>query len=70
MDNINVVYLDMPTNVKSYVINKNDYFTVILNSRLSQEQNEISYIHELEHIKNGDYAKKCRADLIEIMAHE
>jgi len=70
MDNVNVVYLDMPNNIKSYVIAKGDYYTIILNSRLSVEQNEISYHHEVDHILNGDYEKRCNSDLIEIMAHK
>lgn len=30
----------------------------------------ISYEHELKHILNGDYEKKCSVDMIEINAHD
>jgi len=70
MDEINVLYVDMPTTVRSYVVNNIDMtYTIILNSRLSHEQNLISYAHELQHIKNGDYDKKCNVDVIEINTH-
>lgn len=70
MDNINVVYVDMPAGVRSYVVlNSDESYTIVINSRLSHEQNLLSYYHEIDHILNGDYEKGCSADLIEISAH-
>ena len=70
MEMINVVYSDMPTRIRSYVVaNADTSYTIILNSKLSHEQNLKSYYHEIEHIKKGDYDKKCSADLIEIASH-
>lgn len=70
MDNVNVVYADMPVSVHSYVVvNADESYTIVINSRLSHEQNLVSYNHELYHILNGDYEKECSADLIEISAH-
>lgn len=70
MDNINVAYADMPTSIRSYVVAcQNNFFTVVLNSRLNAEQNLLSYQHELDHILNGDYDKKSDVDIIELNAH-
>lgn len=71
MDYINVAYADMPTTIRSYVVaNLDGSYTVILNSKLSHEQNIISYNHEVDHILNGDYEKKCNnVDIIEFNAH-
>ncbi|MGN0402618.1 MAG: ImmA/IrrE family metallo-endopeptidase [Acetatifactor sp.] len=70
MDNINVVYVDMPAGVRSYVVlNSDESYTIVINSRLSHEQNLLSYYHEIDHIKNGDYDRNRSADLIEIVAH-
>lgn len=70
MENINVIYLDMDTAIRSYVVsNKDMTYTVVLNSRISHEQNLISYAHELSHINNGDYESNRSADLIEIYQH-
>ena len=67
---INTIYYNMPTAIRSYVVaNMDDSYTIMLNSRLSREQNLRSYQHEIEHILNGDYEKKCDVDIIEINAH-
>lgn len=69
-DNINVKLIDLPCSVRSYVVANDDMsYTIILNSRLSYQQNALSYAHECRHIANGDYEKKCSVDLIEITAH-
>ena len=56
MDAINVLYADMPGAIRSYVVSNTDSsYTVVLNSRLSHEQNLLSYQHELYHIQiKGD----------------
>jgi len=60
----------MPTTIRSYVVAcQNNFFTIVLNARLSTEQNLLSYRHEIEHIQNGDYDKKCDVNLIEFNAH-
>ena len=70
MENINVVYANMPHAIRSYVVsNKDMSYSIVLNSRLTKEQNLLSYKHELEHIEHGDYDKKCSVDMIEIHAH-
>lgn len=71
MDNVFVRYMDFPATIRSFVVaNKDLTYTIVLNSKLSHEQNLISYQHELDHILRGDYEKKCSVDLIEINAHE
>lgn len=70
MDNINVNLYDMPAAVRSFVVeNVDQTYTIVLNSRLTHEQNLISYRHELNHILNGDYDKNFPSDLIEKIAH-
>ena len=71
MDNVFVRYMDFPATIRSFVVaNKDLTYTIVLNSKLSHEQNLISYQHELDHILRGDYEKKCSVDFIEITAHE
>lgn len=70
MEEINTIYADMPTTIRSYVVANNDNtYTIVLNSRLSREQHLISYYHERNHITNRDYEKKGNVGLIEIMTH-
>lgn len=63
-------YVDLPTTIRSFVVSNNDMsFTILINSRMGSDQQLLAYIHEMEHIKNGDYDKRCSADLIELAAH-
>lgn len=65
-----VIYADMPTTIKAYtVINSDNTYTIVLNSRLSREQHLLSYYHEMKHIENNDYDKKCDVNIIEFQAH-
>ncbi len=75
MNNIDVkdirtILVDMPPHIKAYTVLMNDVYTVVLNARLSQEQNQESARHEIAHIQRGDYEKTSTADLIEFFAHE
>ncbi len=65
-----VIYADMPTTIKAYtVINSDNTYTIVLNSRLNREQHLLSYYHEMKHIENNDYDKKCDVNIIEFEAH-
>lgn len=67
---VNCVFLDMPCTIKAYTIcNPDMTYTIVLNSRLSREQHLVSYHHEMKHIENGDYDKRCDVGLLEIVAH-
>lgn len=70
MHDINVVLMDNPFGIKGSV-NKNDdgSYTVIINSKLNAEQQREVYLHEVEHIENGDF-DKTDVDIIEHDAHK
>ena len=66
---VNVHLLPLPCRIKAVSTkNEDDSYTIILNSRLSHEQQIKSYKHELKHIKNGDFDKE-NVDIIEYIAH-
>lgn len=70
VNNTRVIYIDMPVTIKAYTMpDEMGFYTIYLNSKLSIEQNELSYLHELKHINNGDYDNKGNVNLIEIFAH-
>lgn len=56
---INTVLMDLPTSrVKGCTIPNDDgSYTIILNSRLSAYQQRATYLHEVSHIVNEDFAK-------------
>jgi len=54
----NVHFLQLPSRIKGYARqNPDGTYTIILNSRLSFEQNIKTYFHEMKHIKNNDFDK-------------
>ena len=70
IDDVKTILCDMPTTIKAYTISDKDgFYTIVLNARLSREQNLISYKHEIGHIINGDFQSKNSAGLIEFYAH-
>ena len=58
----------MPGRIRSYTVRKEDYYTIVVNSNLSEEARLEAYRHEVDHIERGDF-DKVNADLIEIHAH-
>lgn len=72
MENIKTLFCDMPTTIAGYTVysNADDCYTIVLNSKQSRDRNIKAYMHELSHIQNGDFEKKCSADLIEFFAHK
>lgn len=67
---VNTVLADMPCSIAAYTIANSDMsYPVVLNLRLNYERQLLAYHHELKHIENGDYDKRCSVDLIEFYAH-
>lgn len=68
-EDIRVVVVEMPARIKSYTVEKDGYYTILINSILAREQQVKEYDHEYDHIINGDFDKDCPVDMIEIYAH-
>ena len=46
---------DLPTSVRGFVYHDDDgEIYIVLNSRLSHEQNLSTYVHELKHVQRGE----------------
>ena len=70
MNNVYVKKVDLPVTVGAYTIkDKNDDYTVFLNERRNYENQLEAYLHELNHIKNGDFYKEGSVDVIEKSTH-
>ncbi len=64
------IFKDLPTQIKALTVkNKDGSYTVIVNSRLNYEQQQQSFVHELQHIINCDFEKECNINEIETIAH-
>lgn len=69
-NNIKTIYCNLPNTISGFTVASNDdYFTIVLNENLSYYKNLETYLHEINHIIQGDFNKKCPADIIESLAH-
>lgn len=73
MDYVKVIYADLPPRVKGMFVktfDEEECYTIVLNSRLSAEQNRKTYEHELKHIEARDFDQEdMTADEIEYVRH-
>ena len=70
-DDVHVVLLNLPTDMRGFLVaNADGSNTVVLNARYSWEQNRLTYLHELRHIKGGDLYADEDADNLEENRHE
>ena len=65
----NVIYIDLPTSVRGFArYNPDGTYTIVLNSRMSIEQQRRTWAHEMRHIIRGDFDKDD-VDAIEVENH-
>lgn len=69
MSDVYVYFGDFPHTVRAFVVASGDDFTIYLNSRNSFEQNQLSYMHELEHIRRGDFSRVLNVNRLESLRH-
>ena len=64
---------DMPARVRGYIKETcepdGDYYTIVLNSRLSHEQNCETYLHELKHMEEDDFHSERSVQETEYLRH-
>lgn len=66
-----VVLHNMPTDVRGFLVaDVEGGHTVVLNARLSWEMNRLTYLHELCHIRCGDFYADSDANDIEVKRHD
>ena len=46
-----------------------DYYTIVLNSRSSYEQNRKTFEHEIQHILNNDFSNYRDVNSLEAVMH-
>ena len=64
-----VVYEDLPTTIGGCVKETDGFYTIILNSRMSHERNQESYLDEIDHIEHDALDQDRSADEIEMESH-
>lgn len=67
--NVNTRIIDMDVLIPEQVVkNKDDSYTILLNARLSHEQQLKAYSHAMKHIRGDDFNKENTSE-IEFDAH-
>lgn len=71
MDNYMVVYKNLPEKVNGFTMYHacDDFYTIILNSRVSYDCAKRTFKHELKHIQNNDFIKFKNVGRIEELTH-
>ena len=67
---IRIYCLPIPGRIRSYVVRKDDFYTIVINEALNESARMKAYRHELRHIERGDFDADEPTGLIEIRAHE
>ncbi len=58
-DCVRVILRDLPHSINGFTIFDGfDFYTIVLNSRLTFEHQRETYFHELSHIACGDFARR------------
>ena len=70
IQDVNVVFLDFPNKGKEMVVeNEDGTYTVLINARLTHEQQLKEYLHAIGHIFSEDFQKE-NVQSIEASAHK
>ena len=72
MENIRVIFQSLPLSVRGMVIkvfDEEDWYTVVINSNISAEQQMLTYEHEVQHVKARDFSSEMSVDEIESVRH-
>jgi Zn-dependent peptidase ImmA (M78 family) len=62
--------MDLPPRIKGFVTMRDGEPVIVLNARLSHEENVETYLHELKHLERNDFdCSDADVGLIESEAH-
>ena len=65
-----VYIVPLPPRIKSFLVKRNDFYTICVNECLSPEARMKAYEHELWHLEHDDLHSDLPTGLIEIRAHK
>ena len=68
-EDVRAIIYQLPPKIKACTVKTNGFYTILVNADLSPSVRFTEYLHELNHINNGDFSKEDTADKIEFLAH-
>lgn len=71
VDNYNTIFMKLPCKVSGFIMydSADDYYTIVLNSRSTYEQNRKTFLHEIQHILNKDFLYSKNVGVLEAALH-
>lgn len=69
-ENTRVYIVATPPTISSFVVRKDEWYTICISDALTPEGQIEAYNHEVDHITNGDFDSDEPTGLIEIRAHK
>jgi len=71
IENYITIFRNLPYKINGFIIYdaEDDYYTIVLNSRSSYEQNRKTFEHEIQHILNNDFSNYRDVNLLEAVMH-
>lgn len=69
---IDIVKAFLPSSVKGFAVQRcanMEWYIIFLNEALYESEQHEAFIHEIRHIKNGDFTNSISAAAAEIMLH-
>lgn len=67
LDNFIVIFENLPWKIKGFTVYDaaDGYYTIVLNARISYEEQQLTFKHEINHIKNEDLLRPVDVGLVE-----
>ena len=73
MEQIKIYLIEMPPRVHAFTVyeveSDGEYYTILINSRLSDQMQCEAYDHEILHINNHDFDHMYHVDALEAFRH-
>lgn len=71
VNNYKTIFLNLPWKVSGFIMydSVDDYYTIVLNSRSTYEQNKKTFEHEIQHILNKDFVHCRDVGMLEANLH-
>ena len=68
-ENVKIKLFNLPCSIRGFAIKNNDVYTIVLNARLNNEQNQKTLEHELKHISEGHLDMEINVQQVECELH-
>lgn len=69
-DYIRVRLEPLPARIRAFCVEKDDWYTIVINELLEPSERLKAFVHEMSHIENDDFRSEADVDVIERLRHD